>query len=145
MPPDDGDVVLLENVRWRRNLRTPPSAPPTPKDRALAGPTDGFGLVHRAGALLRRCRRSAAAAGLLVEKEVKACPKNLERPFTVVLGGSVSDKLSDIENLLDKANRVVIGGGIFTFPRPGRPAPPCWKGTCPRRSRATSRLPRRRR
>ena len=61
-----------------------------------------------------------AAAGLLVEKEVNALSKateDPERPFTVVLGGSkVSDKLGVIENLLDKADRLVIGGGmVFTF------------------------------
>lgn len=61
-----------------------------------------------------------AAAGLLVEKEVKALSRatvNPERPLTVVLGGSkVSDKLGVIDNLLDKANRLVIGGGMaYTF------------------------------
>ena len=61
-----------------------------------------------------------AAAGLLVEKEVKALSRATvepERPLTVVLGGSkVSDKLGVIENLLDKANRLVIGGGmVYTF------------------------------
>ena len=61
-----------------------------------------------------------AAAGLLVEKEVKALSRatvNPERPLTVVLGGSkVSDKLGVIDNLLGKANRLVIGGGmVYTF------------------------------
>ena len=73
--------------------------------------------------------------------------ENPERPFTVVLGGSkVSDKLGVIENLLDKANRLVIGGGmVFTFLKAKgyESAPPCLKRTSLRRSRATSRPPRR--
>ena len=78
-------------------------------------------MVHRAqGSNYDVAADLPAAAGLLVEKEVKALSKateNPERPFTVVLGGSkVSDKLGVIENLLDKANRLVIGGGmVFTF------------------------------
>ncbi len=83
--------------------------------------SDGFGVVHRAqGSNYDVAADLPAAAGLLVEKEVKALSKateNPERPFTVVLGGSkVSDKLGVIENLLDKADRLVIGGGmVFTF------------------------------
>ena len=73
--------------------------------------SDGFGVVHRAqGSNYDVAADLPAAAGLLVEKEVKALSKateNPERPFTVVLGGSkVSDKLGVIENLLDKANRL---------------------------------------
>ena len=109
---NDGDVVLLENVRFN------------PEETAALGEafvSDGFGVVHRAqGSNYDVAADLSAAAGLLVEKEVKALSKateNPERPFTVVLGGSkVSDKLGVIENLLDKANRLVIGGGmVFTF------------------------------
>ena len=124
----EGDVLLLENVRFDPRE--------TSKDEAERGEfadqlvalvpdgvfvSDGFGVVHRAqGSNYDVAADLPAAAGLLVEKEVKALSKateNPERPFTVVLGGSkVSDKLGVIENLLDKANRLVIGGGmVFTF------------------------------
>ena len=85
--------------------------------------SDGFGVVHRAqGSNYDVAADLPAAAGLLVEKEVKALSRATvepERPLTVVLGGSkVSDKLGVIENLLDKANRLVIGGGmVFTLPK----------------------------
>ncbi|MFQ9132476.1 MAG: phosphoglycerate kinase [Bifidobacterium longum] len=94
----------------------------------------------------------AAAAGLLVEKEVKALSRATvepERPLTVVLGGSkVSDKLGVIENLLDKANRLVIGGGMSLTPSSGqgprRSAPPCCRrGSGQKPSRATSSVPNR--
>ena len=103
---NDGDVVLLENVRFNpeETSKDPAVRAPYAKKIAALGEvfvSDGFGVVHRA-------------------QEVKALSKateNPERPFTVVLGGSkVSDKLGVIENLLDKANRLVIGGGmVFTF------------------------------
>ena len=123
---NDGDVVLLENVRFNPEETSKDAderAAYAKKIAALgeAFVSDGFGVVHRAqGSNYDVAADLSAAAGLLVEKEVKALSKateNPERPFTVVLGGSkVSDKLGVIENLLDKANRLVIGGGmVFTF------------------------------
>lgn len=123
---NDGDVVLLENVRFNPEETSKDAderAAYAKKIAALgeAFVSDGFGVVHRAqGSNYDVAADLPAAAGLLVEKEVKALSKateNPERPFTVVLGGSkVSDKLGVIENLLDKANRLVIGGGmVFTF------------------------------
>ena len=123
---NDGDVVLLENVRFNpeETSKDPAVRAPYAKKIAALGEvfvSDGFGVVHRAqGSDYDVAADLPAAAGKLVEKEVKALSKateNPERPFTVVLGGSkVSDKLGVIENLLDKANRLVIGGGmVYTF------------------------------
>ena len=122
----DGDVVLLQNVRYN-----PEETSKDPEERAAyakkiaalgeAFVSDGFGVVHRAqGSNYDVAADLPAAAGLLVEKEVKALSRATvepERPLTVVPGGSkVSDKLGVIENLLDKANRLVIGGGmVYTF------------------------------
>mgnify|MGYP003079616600 CR=1 FL=1 len=113
---NDGDVVLLENVRFNPEETSKDAderAAYAKKIAALgeAFVSDGFGVVHRAqGSNYDVAADLPAAAGLLVEKEVKALSKateNPERPFTVVLGGSkVSDKLGVIENLLDKANRL---------------------------------------
>lgn len=123
---NDGDVVLLQNVRFN-----PEETSKDPEERAAyakkiaalgeAFVSDGFGVVHRAqGSNYDVAADLPAAAGLLVEKEVKALSRatvDPERPLTVVLGGSkVSDKLGVIENLLDKADRLVIGGGmVYTF------------------------------
>ena len=122
---NDGDVVLLENVRFNpegRPLRTPTNAPLTPR-RSPPSARPSFPMASAWSTALRAptttlppiCRPPQTA----VEKEVKALsrPPRTRRPFTVVLGGSkVSDKLGVIENLLDKANRLVIGGGmVFTF------------------------------
>ena len=105
---NDGDVVLLENVRFNPEETSKDAderAAYAKKIAALgeAFVSDGFGVVHR-------------AQGSNYDVAAKAT-ENPERPFTVVLGGSkVSDKLGVIENLLDKANRLVIGGGmVFTF------------------------------
>ena len=123
---NDGDVVLLENVRFNPEETSKNAAERAAYAKKIAAlgeafVSDGFGVVHRAqGSNYDVAADLPAAAGLLVEKEVKALSKateNPERPFTVVLGGSkVSDKLGVIENLLDKADRLVIGGGmVFTF------------------------------
>ena len=122
----DGDVVLLENVRFNPEETSKDEAERAAYAKKLAAlgdvfVSDGFGVVHRAqGSDYDVAADLPAAAGLLVEKEVNALSKateDPERPFTVVLGGSkVSDKLGVIENLLDKADRLVIGGGmVFTF------------------------------
>ncbi|MCI6773156.1 MAG: phosphoglycerate kinase, partial [Bifidobacterium pseudolongum] len=119
---NDGDVVLLENVRFNPEETSKDEAERAEYAKKIAAlgdvfVSDGFGVVHRAqGSNYDVAADLPAAAGLLVEKEVKALSKateNPERPFTVVLGGSkVSDKLGVIENLLDKADRLVIGGGM---------------------------------
>ncbi|RJF44798.1 phosphoglycerate kinase [Actinomyces sp. 2119] len=122
----DGEIVLLENVRF--------SAAETSKDdaereafaaqlAALADVfvSDGFGVVHRKQASVYDVAKILpSAAGLLVVKEIEALGRAVNdprRPYTVVLGGSkVSDKLGVIANLLGKADRLVIGGGMaYTF------------------------------
>ncbi|BDR53065.1 phosphoglycerate kinase [Bombiscardovia nodaiensis] len=123
---EDGDVLLLENVRFNPEETSKDESERDGYAQKIAAlgdvfVSDGFGVVHRAqGSNYSVAAYLPSAAGLLVEKEVKALSKatqNPERPFTVVLGGSkVSDKLGVIENLLDKADRLVIGGGmVFTF------------------------------
>ena len=122
----DGDVVLLQNVRFNPEETSKDEAERDTYAEKIAKlgdafVSDGFGVVHRAqGSNYSVAKFLPSVAGLLVEKEVKALSKateNPERPFTVVLGGSkVSDKLGVIENLLSKADRLVIGGGmVFTF------------------------------
>ena len=122
----DGQVAVLQNVRFNDEE--------TSKDkderREFAGKladladvfvSDGFGVVHRKQASVYDIvRELPSAVGELVEAEVdvlKRLTESPERPYTVVLGGSkVSDKLGVIDNLLDKADNLLIGGGmVFTF------------------------------
>ncbi|WP_309135606.1 phosphoglycerate kinase [Cellulomonas sp.] len=123
---EDGQLALLENVRF--------DARETSKDEAERGAladelaslvdayvSDGFGVVHRKQASVYDvAQRLPHAVGQLVLKEVESLRKATEdpaRPYVVVLGGSkVSDKLGVIENLIGKADRLLIGGGmLFTF------------------------------
>ncbi|VTR76278.1 phosphoglycerate kinase [Cellulomonas hominis] len=122
----DGQIALLENIRF--------DARETSKDDAVRGEladelaqladafvSDGFGVVHRKQASVYDVAlRLPHAAGTLVLAEVEALRKAVEdpeRPYVVVLGGSkVSDKLGVIANLLTKADKLLIGGGMmFTF------------------------------
>jgi phosphoglycerate kinase len=122
----DGQVLLLENVRFNPEETSKDESERAAYAKKIAAlgdvfVSDGFGVVHREqGSNYDVAADLPSAAGLLVEKEVTALSKatvNPERPFTVVLGGSkVSDKLGVIENLLSKANRLIIGGGmVYTF------------------------------
>src|SRR5690606_16091362 len=83
--------------------------------------SDGFGVVHRKQASVYDiAERLPAGVGSLVRAEVDVLQRlteEPERPYVVVLGGSkVSDKLGVIDNLLDKADALLIGGGmVFTF------------------------------
>src|SRR4029077_14644664 len=122
----DGDVALLENVRFNPGE--------TSKDDDLRGAfadqlagladyfvSDGFGVVHRKQASVYDVAlRLPSAMGGLVAKEIDVLRRltvDPARPYVVVLGGSkVSDKLGVIDNLLGKADRLLIGGGmVFTF------------------------------
>ena len=123
---EDGQVLLLENVRFDKREDSKVDA-----DReslaaeyaslADAFVSDGFGVVHRKQASVYDIAKLLpSAAGELVFKEIDSLSRatqNPERPYTVVLGGSkVSDKIGVIDNLLDKADRLLIGGGMaFTF------------------------------
>ena len=123
---EDGQVAVLENVRFNPGE--------TSKDDAERGAfadelaeladlfvSDGFGVVHRKQASVYDvATRLPAAVGGLVQAEVEVLQRLTEspqRPYAVVLGGSkVSDKLGVIENLIEKADSLLIGGGmVFTF------------------------------
>jgi phosphoglycerate kinase len=122
----DGDVALVENVRFDARETSKVDAEREELARELAVladafVSDGFGVVHRKQASVYDVAKLLpAAAGDLVLAEVEALSRattDPERPYAVVLGGSkVSDKLGVIENLLAKADRLLIGGGmVFTF------------------------------
>ena len=112
-----GGVVLLENLRFHPEEEKNDAA----FAKSLAAGTDlyvddAFGAAHRAHASVEAITRQAnsAAAGLLMEQELKYLGHALEspeRPFAAILGGAkVSDKLEVIENLLNKVDRLLIGG-----------------------------------
>ena len=125
----DGEVLVVENVRY--------DARETSKDDAERGEfadelvaltgengayvNDAFGAVHRKHASVYDvAKRLPAYLGDLVKKEVDVLAKTLndpERPFVVVMGGAkVSDKLAVIDNLIGKADTILIGGGMgYTF------------------------------
>ncbi|MGW0521153.1 phosphoglycerate kinase [Crossiella sp. NPDC003009] len=125
----DGDVALLENVRFDPRETSKDEAERAEFAQelaALAGPggafvSDGFGVVHRKQASVYDLAKLLPHyAGGLVLAEVEVLRKltaDTARPYVVVLGGSkVSDKLGVIENLLSKVDRLLIGGGMaYTF------------------------------
>lgn len=122
----DGDVAVLENVRFNAGETSKDQAEREVFAKELASladafVSDGFGVVHRKQASVYDVAKLLpAAAGSLVEKEVASLRKVTDepaRPFVVILGGSkVSDKLGVIDNLLGKADRLLIGGGMsYTF------------------------------
>lgn len=122
----DGDVAVLENVRFHAAETSKVDADREAfaaqlAELADAYVSDGFGVVHRKQASVYDVAKVLpAAVGSLVLKEVESLKKATEdpgRPYVVVLGGSkVSDKLGVIANLLTKADRLLIGGGMaFTF------------------------------
>jgi len=121
-----GDVAMLENVRFdaRETSKVDAEREALAAELAAFGDafvSDGFGVVHRKQASVYDIAKLLpAAAGTLVQKEVESLSRavtNPARPYVVVLGGSkVSDKLGVIANLLTKADRLLIGGGmVFTF------------------------------
>lgn len=124
----DGDVALLENVRFdsRETSKDPSERTGLAQEWATwadAYVSDGFGVVHREQASVTDIARLLPSApGLLVESELASFARVLndpERPYAVVLGGAkVSDKLAVIGHLLERVDRIIIGGGMaFTFLR----------------------------
>lgn len=125
----EGEILLLENVRFdprETSKDEPERAEFAAELAALAADngafvSDGFGVVHRAQASVYDVAKNLPAyAGFLVDKEVEilsAVKDKPENPYIVVLGGSkVSDKLGVIEALAEKADKIIIGGGMcFTF------------------------------
>ncbi len=119
---EEGDVLLLENVRFY------PGEEKNDSELAKAFAeladiyvNDAFGAAHRAHASTEGIAHYLpAVSGLLMEKELNVLGKalsNPERPFTAIIGGAkVKDKIDVIENLLDKVDNLIIGGGLaFTF------------------------------
>jgi len=122
----DGAVALLENLRFEPGETSKDDAERGAFADRLAALAelyvgDGFGAVHRRHASVFDVpKRLPHAAGGLIATEVavlKRLTEDVARPYAVVLGGSkVSDKLGVIDNLLGKADRILVGGGmVFTF------------------------------
>ena len=122
----DGEVVLLENLRFNAGETSKDDAERKAFAEQLAALADlyvgdGFGAVHRKHASVYDLPALLPhAAGDLIATEVgvlKKLTEDVKRPYVVVLGGAkVSDKLGVIDNLLKKADRILIGGGMaYTF------------------------------
>ncbi|MCM3718248.1 phosphoglycerate kinase [Fictibacillus phosphorivorans] len=119
---EEGGVILLENVRFYpgEEKNDPELAE---KFAALADVyvNDAFGAAHRAHASTEGiAKHLPAVSGLLMEKELEVLGKalsNPDRPFTAIIGGAkVKDKIDVIDNLLDKVDNLIIGGGLgYTF------------------------------
>ncbi len=123
---EDGDVVLLENLRFNAGETSKDDATRRAFAEQLAAfgqafVSDGFGVVHRKQAsVYDLAQLLPSAAGRLVAGELEVLRRlteSPERPYTVVLGGSkVSDKLGVISHLLERVDTLLIGGGmLFTF------------------------------
>lgn len=119
----DGDIVLLENVRFHKGEEK--------NDEELAKAfakladiyvNDAFGAAHRAHSSTEGITKfvETSVSGYLMQKELDVLGKalsNPERPFTAIIGGAkVKDKIGVIENLLEKVDHLIIGGGLsYTF------------------------------
>ena len=119
----EGDIVLLENVRFHKGEEK--------NDEELSKAfakladvyvNDAFGAAHRAHATTEGITKfvDVAVSGFLMQKELDVLGKalsNPERPFTAIIGGAkVKDKIGVIENLLEKVDNLIIGGGLaYTF------------------------------
>ena len=127
----DGDVVLLQNTRFRGEEETKPNKAGEAFAKELADLADdyvcdAFGSAHRAHASVAVVTKYISekggvnAVGYLMQKEIEFLGNAVEnpvRPFVAILGGAkVADKLNVIDNLLEKADTLIIGGGMaFTF------------------------------
>lgn len=119
---NNGDVLLLENVRFHAGEeKNDPELAKQFAELADVFVNDAFGAAHRAHASTEGIAHLLpAVSGLLMEKELEVLGKaisNPERPFTAIIGGSkVKDKIDVIDNLLNIADNVIIGGGLtYTF------------------------------
>ncbi|RYM05940.1 phosphoglycerate kinase [Sporolactobacillus sp. THM7-7] len=119
---NDGDVLLLENVRFEKGEKK--NDPELAKAFAALADVyvnDAFGSAHRAHASTEGIANYLpAVAGFLMEKELTVMAASLdnpEHPFTAIIGGAkVTDKIGVIENLLDKVDNLIVGGGLsYTF------------------------------
>lgn len=119
---NDGDVMLLENVRfYPGEEKNDPELAKSFAELADLYVNDAFGAAHRAHASTEGiAHHLPAVSGLLMEKELDVLGKalsNPERPFTAIIGGAkVKDKIGVIDNLLEKVDNLIIGGGLaYTF------------------------------
>ena len=126
-----GDVILLQNTRFRGKEETKPEEAGEQFAKELADLADdyvcdAFGSAHRAHASVSvvtkyiRAKGGTCAVGYLMQKEIKFLGNAVEnpvRPFVAILGGAkVADKLNVISNLLEKCDTLIIGGGMaYTF------------------------------
>ncbi len=118
----DGDIMLLENLRFHKEEeKNAPEFAKALADFAEIYVNDAFGTAHRAHASTAGIADYLpAVCGYLIQKEIDVMGKALNdpaRPFVAILGGAkVSDKIGVIENLIDKVDSLVIGGGMaYTF------------------------------
>jgi len=114
----DGDVLLLENVRFHKGEeKNDPELAKAFASLADIFVNDAFGTAHRAHASTAGIASYIpAVAGFLMEKEIEVMGRALEdpdRPFTAIIGGAkVSDKITVLDNLLEKVDQLIIGGGM---------------------------------
>lgn len=120
----DGEVILLENVRFNPGEeKNDPELAKQFADLADVFVNDAFGTAHRAHASTAGIAQYIPGVlGFLLEKELEVLGTALsdpERPFTAIIGGAkVKDKIGVIDNLLDKVDNLLIGGGLsYTFTR----------------------------
>ena len=125
----DGEILMFENTRFEDvdGKKESKNDPELAKYWASLGDVyvnDAFGTAHRAHAsnvgIASNIGEGNSASGFLVDKEIKfigGAVDNPDRPLVAILGGAkVSDKIAVIENLLEKADKVIIGGGMaYTF------------------------------
>ena len=126
---NEGEILMFENTRFEDvdGKKESKNDPELAKYWASLGDVfvnDAFGTAHRAHAsnvgIASNIGEGNSASGFLVDKEIKfigGAVDNPERPLVAILGGAkVSDKIAVIENLLEKADKVIIGGGMaYTF------------------------------
>lgn len=119
----EGEIVLLENVRFHKGEEKNDEELSTAFARLTdVYVNDAFGAAHRAHASTEGITKfvPVSVAGFLMEKELEVLGQALsspERPFTAIIGGAkVKDKIDVIDNLLEKVDHLIIGGGLsFTF------------------------------
>jgi phosphoglycerate kinase len=118
----DGEVLMLENVRFHKEeTKNDPAFAKELSGLAEIYVNDAFGTAHRAHASTAGLAdHLPAVCGYLIQKEIDVMGKalsNPERPFVAILGGAkVSDKIGVIENLMDRVDCLIVGGGMaYTF------------------------------
>lgn len=121
----DGQIALLENIRYYKAEEAKDDDMTFAEELAKLGDfyvNDAFGAAHRNHTSTAKLAKilKPAVSGLLMEKEIRCLSQALDnptRPFTAVVGGAkVSSKIGVLENLLDKVDNMIIGGGMaYTF------------------------------